>query len=342
MLQSKGQIQEIKIMEKNKKHLSGSEKTRPGITRTSLSLAILITALLLTLSSCRKKEKEEVVEEEDTEQSTANDNNVAESYMADIESMGGQVADEGSLETYRTSGGLGIEALEAAGCAVVTIGGQTVTVDFGNGCVGKDGRTRSGKLLFDFSGSAPGANYYRNPGFSMKVTSQNYSVDSHTVTLINKTITNITPNTIPAGLNPGTNLKWSVVANVSITKPNGGGVVTWSCNRTKELTNTADTNCYKGQGRHIVWTRAMVKLNGSASGVNAKGENFTAVATDVVRDFQCAPDPVQRPHRHPCISGTVVYTPGNRPMRTIDYGNGACDMNATLTIKGHVYNVTLP
>ncbi len=321
----------------------GSNALANRTSGISLGLAIVFTIASLSFSSCRKKEKETPAEEEDTEQSTSTDNNVAESFAADIESIGSQVSDGGSLSTYKTTGTSGIEAMESSSCAVITISGQTVTVDFGTaGCIGQDGRTRTGKLIYDFSASVSGATHYRNPGFSMNVTSQSYVVDNYTVNIGNKTVSNITPNTIASGVNPGTNLKWSVAANVSIVKPNNAGTISWTCSRTKELTNTSDTNCYKGQSRPIVWTKAIVKLNGSASGVNTNGENYSAVATNLVRDFNCAPDPVLRPHRHPFISGTIVYTPGSRPVRTIDFGNGACDMNATVTINNHVYTVNLP
>ncbi|WP_317898542.1 hypothetical protein [Aurantibacillus circumpalustris] len=313
----------------------GSVTLRKNISGISSFLAIMFVVTALFLSSCRKKEKE-VVEVEDTEQSTANDNNVAESYVSDIESIGSQVSENGSLETYRTSGSAGIEAMEAAGCAVITVVGQIITVDFGTTpCVGKDGRSRTGKLIYDFSGSTSGAIRYRNPGFNMSVSSQNYVVNDYTVNITNKTISNITPNST-------SNLKWSIAANISIVKPNNAGTVTWTCNRTKELTNTNDTNCYRGQAFPIDWKKAIVKLNGNASGVNAKAENYTSVATDLVRDFNCAPEPVLRPHRHPFISGTVVYTPGSRPVRTIDYGNGACDMTATVTIRNKVFTINLP
>src|SRR5207253_7866271 len=147
------------------------------------------------------------------------------------------------------------------------------------------------------------------------------------VNIANKSVSNTTPLSIPSTPNPGTNLTWAITASVSIIKPNNNGVISWSCARTKELMNTNDTNCYRGQSRFIVWRKAIVKLNGNASGVNARGENYTAVATNLVRDFNCAPD-VNRPRRHPFISGTVSYTPGTRPTRLIDFGSGGCDLNA--------------
>jgi hypothetical protein len=312
---------------------------------TTIGLAILLTGLL-TFSSCRKKEKETETVVPDTEQGTANDNNVAETIDNDIETMGGQVSENGSLTTFKTSGATvltGEDLKLAAVCANVTgVGTQTVTVDFGTGCVGLDGRTRSGKLIFNFSASSPTtAIYYRNPGFSMTITSQNYVVDGFQVNIINKTITNTTPANIPTGPNPGTNLTWSISANVSIIKPNNG-TISWTCNRTKELLNTSSASCYQGQATPINWSQAQVQLNGSSSGVNANGENFSATATNLIRYFTCFPD-ANRPHRHPFISGTISYTPGTRPTRLINFGSvTSCDFNATLTINNQTFNITLP
>jgi hypothetical protein len=315
-------------------------------TKISLAMAILFAAGSLTFSSCRKKEEKPDPEPEpDTEQSTANDNNLAESFVSDIGAMGSQVTDEGTLATYRPSGTSGVTGVVAvAPCATVTgLGTQIITVDFGStGCVGQDGRTRTGKLIYNFSASSPSTSvYYRNPGFSMNVSSQNYVVDSYSVNITNHTVWNTTSSSLPSGPMPGTNLTWSVNANVSIVKPNNNGSISWSCNRTKELVNTNDSTCYKGQSQHIVWTKAIVKINGSSSGVNARGENFTATSTNLVRDFNCAPDPLH-PHRHPFISGTISYTPGTRPTRLINFGSSTCDLLATVTINGNTYNITLP
>ncbi|MBA3680699.1 MAG: hypothetical protein H0W73_05980 [Bacteroidetes bacterium] len=306
--------------------------------KTSKIYLVLVAALVafsIAFTSCRKKDKNPV-EEPDNEQTTATDNNLAETTSSDIESMGSQVGENGTLSTYRSNGsstGNGIVSI--APCATLSgIGTGTVTVDFGTtGCIGTDGRVRTGKLFFDFSASSPTTSiYYRNPGFSMKVTALNYVVDGYQVTINNKVIT----NTTPAGAPVGTNLTWSIAANISIVKPNNAGTVSWSCNRTKELINTSDPLCYSGQTNPINWTKAKVKLNGSATGTNAKNENFTATATDLVRDFTCAPD-VAHPHRHPFVSGTISYTPGSRPTRLIDFGSGTCDLVGTITINSQTY-----
>jgi len=300
----------------------------------------------LTITSCRKKEKEVIEETEtpDTEQSTANDNNLAEGIVNDIELMGSQVSENGNLTTFRSSNSAASLGLSSLCASVTGIGTKTVVVNFGTvGCLGLDGRVRTGQLTFNFSASSPStAVFYRNPGFSMTVSSQNYVVDGNQVNIINKTVTNTTPSNIPSGPNPGTNLTWSVNANVSIIKAGATNAITWTCNRTKELLNTSNTNCYNGQSTPINWTQAQIQLNGSSSGVNAKGENYISTATNLIKYFTCTPDP-NRPHRHPFISGTISYSPGIRPTRLVNFGSvNNCDFNATLTINNQTYTITLP
>lgn len=309
-------------------------------TKISLSLAALFFVGALALTSCKKKTPEPVPvpEPEDTEQTSASDNNLSENAVSDIEAMGSQASENDALLTYRSSEAGQTGVIEMAPCAVVTTsivaGVRSQTVDFGSNCLGADGRTRSGKLIYVSSGG-----FYRNPGYVLTVTSQNYVVDGHTITINNKTITNTTP-AIPPGVNPGKNLTWAITATITIQKA-GGGTITWNCNRTKELTNTSDTLCYRGQNKAIVWNKAKIKLNGSAGGSNASNESYSVVATNLVRDFNCAPD-ANRPHRHPFIGGTILYTPAKRLPRLIDYGNGTdCDFNATVTINGKAYPFTL-
>jgi hypothetical protein len=320
---------------------------KPKYMKTQ-KLTYALTALLLCggliFTSCRKKDNTDD-KQPDNEQSSASDNNLAEGTGNDIVAIGSQVFENGSLTTFKTSG---IAVMMTSTCAIITSASNgtmitTYTVDFGtNGCTGDDGRVRKGKLIYDLSGSTNGAKYYRNPGFKMIVTSQNYSVDGNLVTIGQKVVTNTTFAGIPQGINPGTNLTWSITSNLTIVKANNGGTVTWNCTRTKELTNTADQNCYKGQGQAIDWTKAVIKLNGNSSGVNSQGENYTASLNNLIRDFNCTPD-ATKPHRHPFISGTISYSPGIRPTRLVDFGSANnCDFNATVTINGVTYAITLP
>jgi hypothetical protein len=301
--------------------------------------AVILLAGSMTLTSCHKKTKTE--EQPDNETATANDNANMENISSDVDAVGGEVSENGSLSQYRTDG---TNAIELSPTATVTgFGTSTITVDFGTvGCVGADNRTRTGKIIYDLSQCTRStAIHYRNPGFKMIVTSQNYVVDGNAVSIINKTIQNTSPTSINGeSAYSGTNLTWHITSDISVVKA-GGGTVTWNCDRTKTLLNTNDANCYHGQLIPITWSMAKVQISGSASGVNAKGENYTVTATNMVRDFTCSPS-ANYPKRHPFISGTMDYKPGSRPTRHIDYGNGACDFSALVTVNGVTYSINLP
>ncbi len=300
-----------------------------------LTLSTVVLAGSLMLTSCRKKTKEE--EKPDDDQTEASDHTVAENTMNDVEGIGSQGSENGSLSTYRMGGN---EAIFTSSCTTVTSNtvSKTVTVDFGSSpCLCADGKMRSGKLIFDYSTSTNTIMpiYYRTPGFKCSVASQNYVVDSYTVNIINKTLENITPlASVSPSLVPGTMLTWSISANVNIIKPSGGGTISWICNRTKKLLNTASTTCYNGQGIPIIWSQAKIQLDGTASGTTASGNSYTSNIIALVRDFGGC---TLLGGRHPFISGDIQFTPGTKATRYINFGSGTCDNNGTITIKGITY-----
>lgn len=298
-------------------------------------LSALALGSLLTFSSCNKKKNNDEPTP-DTDQSGAYDNTLAENMMNDVVNIGSQGSENGSLSTYKT-GNMLADAYFMSACATVSVNttNKTFTVDFGTSpCLCSDNRMRSGQLYFDYSASASFPTSYRMPGFKMTVTSNNYVVDGYTVNIGNKTVTNTTPLSIPTGTNPGTNLTWSITANVTINKPSNGGTITWNCNRTKELMNTNDPTCYQGQSAPILWNKAKIRLNGSASGTNAAGDNYTAYIKNMVRDFGAC----KINGRYPFISGQLEFTPGTKPTRYVDFGAGTCDTGATITINGITYS----
>jgi len=293
------------------------------IAKTSL----LILALSLTIVACKKDKKEEP--EQDKETVAASDNSYSENMANDIVLIGNQALDNSNntLSTFR-----GVQPPDEAfltTCAssvVVDTNLRTVTVTFSN-TVCSDGRTRSGSLIFDYSQSTNGAKHYRSPGFKCSVTASNYKVDGNAITINSKVI----QNTTAVGFNPlTTNITWSITSDISVTKTDGN-VVTWNCTRYKTLLNTSDTSVYVNDGIPIVWSKARVGLTGSASGVTAQGNSYTStIISQLVRDFNCAPGTYA--HRHPFIQGVVEFTPQGKQTRRIDFGSGARDEIATLTV----------
>ena len=104
-----------------------------------------------------------------------------------------------------------------------------VVMDFGTGCTGRDGRTRSGKIVTEYT------NRLFIPGAIAKTTFIDYKVDSIKVQGTH-TITN--QSEPPANLNCAGNInrlllhKWKVtVEDAKLTKPNGN-YVEWRSTKT--------------------------------------------------------------------------------------------------------------
>lgn len=303
-------------------------KTSKFLFRTFLVFA----TLTITIASCKKdKETEEPV---DNDTSGAVDNNMAENTSNDIVNIGSQASENTSLSTYKNADG---SLISCASSVTLDTSAKTVTVVFNGTTACLDGRIRNGTLVFNYSGSTNGAKYFRDPGFSCTVTSSNYYVDGNKVDIISKTITN---NTTPvAGTDTidksTTNETWTVNANIKITKTNGE-TITWTCNRTTTLLNTSTV--YTNSSTPINWPAAKISITGTASGSRSNGESFTVTATSLVRDFGgCSVS-----GKHPFISGILEYTPSGKIKRTIDFGNGACDNVATVTVGSYSTTITLP
>src|SRR5205085_1987992 len=88
----------------------------------------------------------------------------------------------------------------------------------------------------------------------------------------------------------------------------------------------------------IPWHLARIGITGSAYGTRGNGENFTINVTgQLIRDFGSC----NIYGRHPFIQGTFTYVVGSKPTRYFDFGSGACDLNATVTINGISYNIII-
>jgi hypothetical protein len=298
--------------------------------KTKWVLASISAFLLLglSISSCKKTTTATAADEET---STAVDNANAEHMVSDITEMAAQASDgSASLTSYRVPDSDEILGLS---CASFSTSGKVITITFSGGiCL--DGRTRSGSISLDYSASPAGAVHYRDPGFTCTVTSNHYVVDGNQVNIINKTVTNNTA----IGFNPvTTNLTWAVNAHVQIIK-SGGGTIDWSCIRTKTLLNTSDTSVYHGAAIPISWWKARVGMLGSASGTAASGVTFTAtIMNQLIRDFGAC----NILGKHPIIEGVIDFTPTGHPVRIIDYGNGTCDLVATITVNGVTHSIVL-
>jgi hypothetical protein len=117
------------------------------------------------------------------------------------------------------------------------------------------------------------------------------------------------------GINNAGHLFFSVViTNARITKA-GGKVVSWSSTRTREWIQGANT---------ATVTDDIYGITGSSAGTDANGNAFSVNITKALTiDFSC---------QYHIVSGIIEITPSGKATRVIDYGNGNCDDDATLTV----------
>jgi len=281
-----------------------------GKMRTSKTLICgLCTVLFLSLG-CKKK-----IEEKDTETDSAADNSLASTISNDMISISDEAGKTKNVSSFKIA-----EAYEIlSACAtikfdtLVSSNIDTITVKFGTtNCTCNDGRTRRGNLMITYSGK------YRDSLTTITIQPQNYFVNDNQVNG-SKTIKN-------KGHNSSGHLVYDISAGLQITKP-GGGVIIWNCTRQREWITGEST---------LVWYDDIYSITGTASGSSANGSSFNSTITKaLIRNMQLS-------CRRHFIEGTIVHTPSGKPDRIIDFGAGACDDQATVTINGTVYNITLP
>jgi hypothetical protein len=283
-------------------------------TKNLISM-MMLTAATISLSfmaSCRKDDSTKITSDTDDEATTYADRfQEAEGVSSDVDVMSDEAIETGSVSFRNGSASQNNYLLS---CATITNDSatQTTTIDFGTGCTGPHGHTRSGQIIIHHNG----LNYF-DVGYQRIVTFNNYYIDSKHVEGT-RTITNI-------GLNPAGHYNWTIVADsMRITKPNGN-YHQWNSARNREMI-AGDTVLFDPAG--IVYS-----ITGSLSGVNSNGVTCTASITSaLIKPGSCF---------FRIVSGIIVITPSNRPQLTIDYGNGNCDDIATVTRNGvsHIIHI---
>ena len=277
-------------------------------TKKLMTYLMVAATVGITFTSC-KKDKDETL---DSDTSAASDNALAEGTYNDVHNIADE-ASSGSLTSYLMTSGSGERGLLST-CATITndttVMPHMLTIDFGtSNCLCNDGRYRRGVINCSYSG------HYRDSLATHTITFTNYFVNDNQV-MGTKTVTN-------NGHNAAGHLVYNVTVNGSIIKASGAGTVTWNSTRTREWIQGESTP---------TWSDDVYLITGSASGNNAAGRSFTInITTPLRREIGC----------HHFVSGVFELTPSGKPVRVVDYGTGACDNTATVTISGHTYTITL-
>ena len=185
---------------------------------------------------------------------------------------------------------------------------KTVTIDFGTGCLGRDGKYRKGKIVSIYT------NPMIVPGAKVSTTFVDYYVDSFKIEG-----THITENTSTSNMQG-----WKVVViNGKITNTNTNRWIMW--NSTKNVLQIA------GNGTPHFPLDDIYKITGSSRASNSAGHTWSALVIDpLIKKFTC----------RWIVKGTVKLIRDGREA-LLDYGNGECDNLAVIYINGVRHIITL-
>lgn len=299
----------VKLRQKGKrtglntsKNFNTNKFKQTAMKKFSILLMALAAFATTTFIGC-KKEKE-IEEDFASEQEMSEQMTMSEADYTDV----GNITDEassGELTSYK------------GGCATVTHDSTSsprkIIIDFGTAnCLCRDGKNRRGKIIVTYNGR------YRNMGTVITTTFDNYFVNDNQI-MGTRVVTNMGPNTLGQPT-------FTVVVNGSIILSGGRGTITHNANRTRTWV--------AGYTTPMVADDAYT-IEGSTKTVGTKGDSFEATIRTALRvEVSCSN----------IVSGIVDFTRTGRTNRTssINYGNGACDRLAVLTLpNGRTINILL-
>jgi hypothetical protein len=175
---------------------------------------------------------------------------------------------------------------------------NTITLDYSDAGCTKNGRTYQGKLIINQTDDI------KVLGASRTFTFDNFFIEGVKIEGT-KTVTN-------AGLNVAGVPSFNISADEKLTFPNGDQA-THVATRTRTMSEGFGTSTRLDD----VWT-----IEGGASGINRNGVAYTVSITKALVK------------RNPCAwigEGTIEFIKDN-VTRSLDFGDGSCDREATLTL----------
>lgn len=267
-------------------------------------LSILIICSVITLNSCKKKT------EVDTETQSVVDNSICEQQFMAIQPV---VNDKGitengikrinSCETFTIISG---DTTDANGDKVYDNGPVTFQIDYGTiGCTANDGTIKTGTLNIT------------TPNKWSAFTNSVVTID-----LVNYKVNGVTYSGQIKITKPSALIITCEVVNGHCS--NG----TWNIDYagTKTLTQIG------GQNTPNIEADDVFSITGSSSGKNRENRTFTTSITSAL---------IKKSNCKFITSGSLDLTPSGLKTRTVDFGSGTCDDDATFTINGQTISFKL-
>lgn len=299
-------------------------------------LVAFIIISLLVFGSCKKETSADTAQEEFASQASseadAESDDIFNEVFDNVMGVNADVAFGGTGVFGRMNPGTSGtgETARVNACPDVTITHLSTTnlfpvrvvMDFGTGCIGRDGRTRSGKIITEYT------NRLMVPGAKALTVFDNYTVDSIKVQGTHVITNQSDPITTTCATH-----KWKVVVErAKLTKPNGN-YIEWNSIRT--ITQDA--------GMCTIFNPLddIYKIDGNANGKVKRGDLLIAwnseITEPLIKKFSC------RWIVKGIIRNARLNLTTNSPwVATINYGPGTCDNQAVVAINGVSHNITLP
>jgi len=279
-------------------------------TKNYLYIFSIIVAGAIFFQSCEKDASDLT----DDEVAIAEDDALAESLFNDIFDVAN--AAEQLIDGQIYNGTLK-SVVVSDSCPNVTVNHpdstfwpKIITIDYGDGCTGLYEQTRSGKIIIQVTGR------YRVSGTSRTITLENYYINGIHVEGI-KTVTN-------DGENDDGNICYSIeLTGGRITTPDSI-VITRESVRTREWVGGSET-------LWNIWDDVYF-ITGQTTGTNFRG---VAYSRTIITPLEWAAT---------CRfikSGSIDIAVGENDPITLDFGNGECDNEATVSRNGETKTILL-
>lgn len=254
----------------------------------------LLSSLLLLNVACNK--------EDDAKNADSVENSMQDIAVAMNGTMEMDAIAEMSLEgdPNMKTGGL----LSCATFSIDTTGSQNIiTLDFGtNNCQGDDGVFRKGVLKITFEDNP------FDQGSIHTISAINYGSNNY--------VYNGTRSVTYQGFNSDNNPYSTLSSTLTIDKPNNGGTIKWNSQRTRTWV--------EGFGNFNPFDNEFA-ITGTANGTTANNIAFNLnIAQALLVKANC----------NNIVAGELTISSPNFNTRTLNYGNGTCDNQATISVNG--------
>lgn len=278
-------------------------------------MTLFFSFTLIFFMACENIGDDSSVNFDEEEQAAYEAEESAENFFDVIES----ITNSAIKVSEANSGGRIVESDEPElACATVSFEGDKqsgrVQIDFGEGCVGPDGRTRKGIIVVEYEG------HWLVKNSKIWTILQEFSIDG-VIVEGTRILTNVSVDLE------------ALVYTVEIVE----GKITWPVDDGDDVSMTIDSD------RVHTWIFGdsiddfELHVSGGAYGKTKLGLDYsTLIDQPLIFKSSCRGNTIYLP-----TSGSKTITIPDKPVININYGNGECDNKLTITINSQDKEITI-